>query len=90
MEGKICMITGANSGISKATAIGLAKKGAAIVMVCRNKERGEQAFNEIKNASENGSIDLILADLSSQKAIHQLVKDFKEKYQNLHILINNA
>ncbi len=90
MKGKICMITGANSGIGKATAIGLAKMGATIVMVCRNKERGEQALKDIKRKSNNESVYLMLADLSSQKAIHQLVKDFKEKHQNLHVLINNA
>jgi len=84
------MITGANSGIGKATAIGLAKMGATIVMVCRNKERGEQALKDIKRKSNNESVYLMLADLSSQKAIHQLVKDFKEKYQHLHVLINNA
>jgi len=84
------MITGANSGIGKATAIGLAKMGATIVMVCRNKERGEQALKDIRRKSNNESVYLVLADLSSQKAIHQLVKDFKEKYQHLHVLINNA
>jgi len=90
MKGKICMITGANSGIGKTTAIGLAKMGATIVMICRNKERGEQALNDIRRKSNNESVYLMLADLSSQKAIHQLVKDFKEKHQNLHVLINNA
>ena len=84
------MITGANSGIGKATATGLAKMGATIVMVCRNQERGEQALEEIKRDSNNESVYLMLADLSSQKAIHQLVKDFKEKYKSLHVLINNA
>ena len=90
MKGKICMITGANSGIGKATAIGLAKMGATIVMVCRNKDRGEEALEDIKKECINGIVDLIVADLSTQKAIHQLVKDFKERYQFLHVLINNA
>jgi NAD(P)-dependent dehydrogenase (short-subunit alcohol dehydrogenase family) len=90
IKGKICMITGANSGIGKATAIGLAKLGAKIVMVCRNKNRGEKALEDIKKECNNGTIDLMIADLSTQKAIHQLVKDFKEKYQFLHVLINNA
>lgn len=90
MKGKICMITGANSGVGKATATGLAKMGATIVMVCRNQERGEQALDEIKRDSNNELVYLMLADLSSQKAIHQLVKDFKEKYKSLHVLINNA
>ena len=90
MKGKICMITGANSGIGKATAIGLAKMGATIVMVCRNKDRGEKALEDIKKECNNGIVDLLVADLSTQKAIHQLVKDFKERYQFLHVLINNA
>jgi len=84
------MITGANSGIGKATAIGLAKMGATIVMVCRNKKKGEKALDYIKSESNNGNVNLFIADLSTQKAIHQLVKDFKEKYQHLHVLINNA
>ena len=90
MKGKICMITGANSGIGKATGIGLAKMGATIVMVCRNKDRGEKALEDIKKECNNGIVDLLVTDLSTQKAIHQLVKDFKERYQFLHVLINNA
>ena len=90
MDGQIVMITGANSGIGKATAIGLAKLGATIVMVCRNPERGESAAKEIKEASNNLNIDLLIADLSSQEDIRNLAKNFKSKYRNLHVLINNA
>ena len=56
MKGKICLITGANSGIGKATAIGLAKLGATIIMACRNQERGERAFKDIKRNSNNKSL----------------------------------
>ncbi|MFW9968578.1 MAG: SDR family oxidoreductase [Candidatus Odinarchaeota archaeon] len=90
MDGKICMITGANSGIGKATAIGLAKLGASLVLVCRDQARADEAIAEIKDMSGNDSIDLILADLSSQKGIHNLVSEFKNRYEKLHILINNA
>ncbi len=90
MKNKICVITGANSGIGKYTAIGLAELGANIVMVCRNKELGEEAQKEIIEKSGNESVDLLLADLSSQKEIRKLVSDFKRKYVNLHVLINNA
>jgi NAD(P)-dependent dehydrogenase (short-subunit alcohol dehydrogenase family) len=90
MKDKICMITGANSGIGKATAKGLAKMGATVVMVCRNKERGEKALDEVKSVFNNTNVDLILADLSSQKQIHELVSKFKQKYQKLDVLINNA
>ena len=90
MEGKICIITGANSGIGKATAIGLAKMNATIVMMSRNKERGEEAQKEIIELTDNKKVDLILCDLSSQESIRKFVSKFKSKYQNLHILINNA
>jgi len=90
MDGKISMITGANSGLGKATAIGLAKLNATVVMVCRDKERGENAREEIINKTGNKQVDLLICDLSSKEQIQKLVKEFKEKYQNLHILINNA
>jgi len=90
MEGKICIITGANSGIGKATAIGLAKMNATIVMMCRSKERGEDAQKEIIELTDNKKVDLFLCDLSSQESIRKFVSEFKSKYQKLHILINNA
>ena len=90
MEGKTCIITGANSGIGKATAIELAKMNATLVLLCRDKERGESAQKEIIELTGNNNVDLILCDLSSQKEIRNFVAEFKRKYQDLHVLINNA
>src|SRR5450755_1730720 len=90
MQGKICLITGANSGVGKATALGLAKRDATVVLVSRDRARGEQAQSDIKAQSGNQAIDLLIADLSSQKSIRQLVDDFKQRYSQLHVLINNA
>jgi NAD(P)-dependent dehydrogenase (short-subunit alcohol dehydrogenase family) len=84
------MVTGANSGIGKATALGLAHMSATVVMVCRDRARGEAAQSEIKAKSGNNAVDLLLADLSSQQSIHQLVENFKQHYIQLHVLINNA
>ena len=90
MHGKICMVTGANSGIGKATALALAQMGATVVMVCRDRARGEQARSEITTTSGNNAVDLLQADLSSQQSIRQLVEDFQHHYTHLHVLINNA
>src|SRR5947207_7123920 len=90
MQGKICMVTGANSGIGKATALALAQMGATVVMVCRDRARGEEARSEITTKSRNTAVDLLLADLSSQQSIRQLVEHFQHHYTHLHVLINNA
>src|SRR6267154_4102879 len=90
MQGKICMVTGANSGIGKATALALAQMGATVVMVCRDRARGEQARSEITTKSKNTAVDLLQADLSSQQSIRQLVEHFEHHYTQLHVLINNA
>ncbi len=90
MQGKVCIITGANSGIGKATAMGLANMGATVAMVCRNKARGEEAQNEIKEQSGNDNVDLLLADLSSQASIRQLAETIQQRYQHIHVLINNV
>src|SRR5947209_14450877 len=90
MQGKICMVTGANSGIGKATALALAQMGATVVIVCRDRARGEQARSEIITKSKNNAVDLVQADLSSQQSIRQLVEHFQHHYTHLHVLINNA
>ena len=90
MQGKVCIVTGSNSGIGKATSLGLAQMGATVVMVCRDRTKGEEAQNEIKTKSGNNAIDLLLAELSSQDSIRQLVENFQQHYMQLHILINNA
>ncbi|HSF83448.1 MAG TPA: SDR family oxidoreductase [Anaerolineales bacterium] len=90
MKNKICMITGASSGIGKATALGLAKMGATVVMLAHNQSRGEAALEDIKGASGNSNVELLVADLASQAEIRQLVQDFKQRHSQLHVLINNA
>src|SRR5438309_2034730 len=90
MKDKIVMVTGANSGIGKSASIALAEKGGTVVMVARNKERGEAARSEIVTKSGNNSIDLLLADLSSLESVRRLVAEFRKKYSKLHVLINNA
>lgn len=90
MSGKICLITGSSSGIGKATALGLAKLGAHVVMVCRDPDRGKAAQAEIKTSSRNSAVDLLVADFASQQSIRQLVREIQAKYQQIHVLVNNA
>ena len=90
MDEKVCLITGATSGIGKATAMELASMGASIVMVGRDRGRGEAALAEIKETSANASVDLMLADLSSQEEIRRLADEFKDAYPRLDVLVNNA
>jgi retinol dehydrogenase 14 len=90
MGEKVCLITGATSGIGKATAMGLANMGASVVMVGRDRGRGEAAMAEIKENSGNASVDLMLADVSSQEEIRRLAEEFKEAFPRLDVLINNA
>jgi retinol dehydrogenase-14 len=90
MGEKVCLITGATSGIGKATAMGLANMGASVVMVGRDRGKGEALMAEIKEKSANASVDLMLADVSSQEQIRRLAYEFKEAYPRLDVLINNA
>lgn len=90
MKEKIIMVTGANSGIGKAASLALAKMGATIIMVVRNREKGEAARAEIIKESRNNSVDLLLAELSSLESVRQLAREFHRKYSKLDVLINNA
>ena len=90
MKGKRCLVTGANSGIGFATAEELARRGAAVVMVCRDKERGEAARAKIAKRVPEASVDLLIADLSSQAEISRLAAQLIDRYAHLDVLVNNA
>ena len=90
MTGKVCLVTGGNSGIGKATAMGLAKLNASVVIVSRDKDKGEAALIEMRAKSGNRNLDAMTADLSSQDSVRELAHDFKGRYKKLHVLINNA
>ena len=90
MTGRVCMVTGANSGIGKETALGLALMGATVVMVCRDRGRGEAARSEIAAKSGSEHVELMIADLSSQRSIRRLATEYLERHDRLHVLVNNA
>ncbi len=90
MNGKICMVTGATSGIGEVTAQVLAQQGATIVIVGRSKEKSIATVDRIKEQTGNSSVEFLLADLSVQKEVRQLAEQFKSRYQRLNVLVNNA
>ena len=89
IRGKTCMITGATSGIGRASALELGRMGAKLMLVCRNRERGEELVREIQRAG-NPEVELMVADLESQAQIRKLAADFLATKKPLHVLMNNA
>ena len=90
MQGKVCLVTGATSGIGQATAMLLAQRGATVVGIGRNPAKNEFSTTMIKEKTGNPSVEYLLADLSSQKEIRTLAQQFQIKYDRLDVLINNA
>ena len=94
MSGKVCVITGANSGIGKEAARRLAELGAHVVMVCRNRERGAEAKVEIDRAvsagRSTGGTELVIADLSSQAEVRRAAQEILVAHPAIDVLINNA
>lgn len=90
MTGKTCLITGANSGIGFETAKGLAAMGAELILVCRDKIRGDEARKCIIAETGNARVDLVIADMSLMASVRELADQINRDYSQLHVLINNA
>jgi retinol dehydrogenase-14 len=90
MHGKVVMVTGANAGIGKEISLALAGMGATLVMVSRDRERGEAARNDVIASTANQQVELQLADLSSQESIRTLTHRFEATHDRLDVLVNNA
>jgi NAD(P)-dependent dehydrogenase (short-subunit alcohol dehydrogenase family) len=90
MQGKVCMVTGAASGIGAATARALAQQGATMLLVDRDAQKCAVTVSRIKQQTGNSAIEFMGADLSSQQEIRRLVQRFARHYQRLDVLVNNA
>lgn len=90
MNGNVVMVTGANSGIGKVTALELARMGATLVMVCRSRSKGEAARDEIVAQTGNDNVELILADFAALESVRRAAQEFRERHDRLDVLVNNA
>lgn len=90
MKGKVCLVTGANSGIGKETCVALAGMQAHVVMVARDAVRGEAARDEVRARSGNPDVELMLADFAYQASVRRLAADFQRIHGRLDVLVNNA
>ncbi|MDP4089907.1 MAG: SDR family oxidoreductase [Bacillota bacterium] len=89
-KGDIVLITGGSAGMGKAAAVLLAKHGAHVVILCRNKERGEKALEDIRKETGSSEVDMMLCNLGSLESIRGFAEEFKRKYGRLNVLVNNA
>jgi len=89
MDGKVCVVTGANSGVGLEAAKHLARGGAHVVMVCRNPERAEAAKAQVKELAR-APVDIVLMDLGRLDDVRRGAAELLERYPKIHVLINNA
>lgn len=90
MRGKVCLITGATSGLGKATAHKLAGLGARVILVGQELERCSATASEIKQQTVNAEVDFFVCDLSSYEEIRIMTQHFRQHFDRLDILVNNA
>ncbi len=90
MNGRVCVVTGASSGIGRATARALARLGATLALVGRDRGRGEETVAALRAESGSAAVALFLADLSSQAEIRRLGAELCDRYPAIHVLVNNA
>uniref|UniRef100_A0A8C6V9G6 Dehydrogenase/reductase SDR family member 13-like n=1 Tax=Naja naja TaxID=35670 RepID=A0A8C6V9G6_NAJNA len=89
-ESFLWLFLGGNAGIGKATAVDLARRGARVILGCRNKARGESAMYDIRRESGNSEVILMILDLGSLNSVRAFAQTFLASEPRLDILINNA
>jgi len=90
IKNRLCIITGANSGIGKATSLALAERGAYLILICRNEHKAEKARNEIIQQTGNSGVEIIIADIGLRYDVLKAVENIQERFDQVDLLINNA
>ena len=89
-EGRTIIVTGANTGLGYETTITLAKKGAKVIMACRNVSKANKAKKSIEKQVPKADLEVMEIDLSNLNSVRKFAQEFQEKHDELSILINNA
>ncbi|KAM6174376.1 dehydrogenase/reductase SDR family member 13 isoform 2-T2 [Erethizon dorsatum] len=90
LRGRTAVVTGANSGIGKMTALELARRGARVVLACRSRERGEAAAFDLRQESGNNEVIFMALDLASLASVRAFATAFLSSEPRLDVLIHNA
>ena len=90
LRGKTAVITGANSGLGYETARALAAKGAAVILACRNLDKGQQAVAAIQQHTPHATLELMPLNLADLSDVRRFAHAYAQKFDQLHLLINNA
>jgi len=90
LKEKICLVTGATSGVGFATARGFARLGGKVILIGRDERKCSRRVTAIQRAVPDGSVEYLTADLSSQAQIRVLAEEFKRRFTRLDVLVNNA
>ena len=90
MDGRVAVVTGANSGIGKETAGGLAALGATVVLACRNEERAAGAVAELRHRGVAGELETVALDLADLGSVRACAEDLGSRFERLDVLVNNA
>ena len=90
MNERVAIVTGANRGIGRAIAEGVARADFRTVLVCRRREQGERAMEEIASRTGNHALEVMTADFSSLAEVRRLAGEVIARFPRLHVLVNNA
>jgi NAD(P)-dependent dehydrogenase (short-subunit alcohol dehydrogenase family) len=90
LKDKLCVVTGANTGIGLETARGLAARGARVVMTARNESKGSAAVDEVRQSTGNERVEMLQLDLASFASVRHAARELRERHPSIDVLINNA
>jgi NAD(P)-dependent dehydrogenase (short-subunit alcohol dehydrogenase family) len=90
MQGKVVVITGANTGVGFETAVGVAAQGATTVLACRNQEKAEAAAHEVTQRTWNDDVHTVPLDLADLASVHKAADEILTRWDRLDVLDNNA